>query len=114
MLELTLQFDQSSYAPQAEVLATLRLTNASGQPQLVNARLALNSPGMPAAFRDVYLEFSQAPVPPIWSVMIRIGEPEEADFRTLAPGEAMEHRYPLRQYYDLPPGRYTVQAAYEN
>ncbi len=114
MLDLTLQFDQRTYAAQAEILATMRLTNTGSQPELVNARLAFNSPGMPPVFREVHLAFTEATSPAPWVVMIRIGEPEDVDFKTLAPGQSAEHTYNLRQYYNLKPGHYTVQATYEN
>ena len=116
MLELKLNLGQGTFHAGEEMGATVTLRNAGGEPVMVNARLALNTAFAPAEYREVAIVISDphgAPV--LFEAKVNIGSPADRDFKTLQPGESVEHRYDLAAYYDLQkPGTYTMQAIYHN
>lgn len=116
MLELTLSFDQASYAVGTPIAARVTLRNAGPEPALVNTRLALNRSSAPRDFRDVSLVITTASGDRLdFLPKVNIGTPKDSYFKSLAPGEAVERSYALQDYFRLDqPGSYTAQATYQN
>jgi hypothetical protein len=116
MLELKVSLGQGPFHAGEEMGATVTLRNAGSEPVTVNGRLALNAAFAPKDYRDVALLVSDpqgAPVP--FEAKVNIGSPAARDFKTLQPGEAVQHRYDLASFYDLQkPGTYSLQAVYQN
>ena len=95
---------------------TLRLSNVSKKPLVVNARLAVNDVAEPAAFREVTFTVARAGQPPLpFRLDIKIGAATARDARRLPPGAAVTKTVDLAKYFELSgAGSYTVQAEYAN
>lgn len=115
MLNLTLSLPQRTFGLDDDVPLTVILHNQGSAPQLVNARLALNAPTAPAAFRELTLRVAHAGGELLaLNVRINLGAPREGDFRLLEPGQQVEKHLQLRSYYALRAGSYTLQAIYQS
>lgn len=112
---LLISLEELHYGPDQPVPLAVTLLNPGDSAVFVNARLALNTPFAPALFREVTLQIARTGAEALpFDARINIGAPREGDFRLLLPGEQVEKRYQLRNYYDLQPGTYSVQAVYQN
>ena len=116
MLTLELDLDQDIYQPGAPVTVDLTLANTGPDPALVKSRLALNAPLVPAAFRDIaFVVTDPAGSALAFNARVNVGLPKAKDFKDLAAGEIIVREYAIDQFYTLAgPGRYTVQAVYQN
>jgi len=116
MLELTLDFNQTKFAPGEPINGVVRLRNVGPEPIPVNGRLAINTPYAPEEMRDIAFTVSgPAGANLDFQIKVNVGEPAESDFKTLQPGEVIEKRYDLARYYELvQPGTYSVRAEYQN
>ncbi len=83
---------------------------------LTNRRLALNySDALPEECEVKFLIHDSAGVELPFTSRVNIGHPEDRHFAELGPGQQLEREYPLGRTYPLTaPGRYTVQALYQN
>jgi hypothetical protein len=108
MLKLALQLETLSQVK-------LSLVNDGQEPLLVNGRLAINAPYSPEPFREIgFVITDQDGAEADFLARINIGFPQDANFITLEPGQAVDREVDLTAYYQLEPGRYTVVATYEN
>src|SRR6185503_15905038 len=116
MLTLELELDEDTYRPGTPVIGDLILGNAGPDPAVVKSRLAINAPLAPAAFRDVaFVVTDPAGSALEFNAWVNVGLPKARDFRDLAAGEIIVREYAIDQFYALAgPGRYTVQAVYQN
>ena len=116
MIELTLVLDQTAYRAPARPRATIRITNAGAMPQVVNKRFALNY-GDAAGYEcevKLFIRNSAGDELP-FTARVNIGDPTDRHFVELGPGQSLEREYDLARTYDLTaPGRYTIQALYQN
>jgi hypothetical protein len=92
------------------------LTNRCDHPLVVNRRLILNDPAVPAEYGDVYLSVKG---PPAYqnrvTFSVRVGPPRDEDFGLLMTGGSFSRSYLLLHYESLHlPGVYQVQVTYRN
>ncbi len=116
MLELTLNLNKAQFAAGEPITGRITLRNAGSDAVKVNGRLALNTPYAPEEMREIAFALSDPSGAPLdFQAKVNIGAPRDNQFKTLAPGEAIERSYNLAAYYDLAkPGTYAVQAVYQN
>lgn len=116
MIEFTLTLDQSAYRAPAQPRATIRLTNAGDAAEIVNKRFALNySDAAPYECEIKLMIHNGAGDELPFTSRVNIGDPADRHFAELAPGQSLAREYALERTYDVSsPGRYTIQALYQN
>ena len=116
MLELTLNVTAAKFSPGEPVTVKVALRNAGSEAVKVNSRLALNTPYAPAYMREITFRLMDPDGAPLeFQAKVNVGTPADDEFKTLQPGVSIEETYDLASYYDLDkPGRYAVQAIYQN
>lgn len=96
--------------------ALIRLTNNSAETMLVNGRMLLAPEEYPSRINELALLVDGPPESFNMKVFhVNAGEAQPENFTLLQPGEYIEKRYALKDYfyYDQP-GRYTIKASYHN
>jgi hypothetical protein len=116
MLDLNLNFAKDSYRAGEPVEGTFTLRNSGAEPALVNARLGINSPYVPAQFRDLTVNVVAPSGDPLAFVArVNMGSPADQDFKLLQPGESVHGTFAINDFFELEqPGAYQVQATYHN
>jgi hypothetical protein len=116
MLTLTLTAEKETYSTGEPLLVKVVLSNTGPDPVVVNARMSLNAPFTPSAFREISFELTDPDGGPVvFEARINRGFPNVEDFQALDPGEQIERAYRLDTYHDLAgPGRYRARAVYQN
>lgn len=112
-LELEVRVDPAQAPVSAPMTVTAVLRNAAEEPQVVNHRLLLNSPG---AAGEVWLELSG---PESWrnraGFRIRAGRAPAEFYVELGPGESVEHSWDLTEYATTDAaGEYELTLTYHN
>jgi hypothetical protein len=116
VIELTLTLDQAAYSAPARPRATIRIANSGAAALIVNKRFALNYSD--AADYECEVKFfirnSAGDELPFTS-RVNIGDPADRHFVELGSGQGLEREFDLARTYDVSgPGRYTIQALYQN
>jgi hypothetical protein len=116
MLSLSLTLDKPDYAMTDAITAKVILLNKGSETLKVNRRLLLNYLGAPKVFCEVsFIITNSANSKVPFAARVNASEPEDADFTELGPQQSIEESYLLRQFFRLDePGRYTLQAIYQN
>ncbi|HQX10612.1 MAG TPA: hypothetical protein PLG23_09270 [Thermoflexales bacterium] len=116
MIELTLTLDQTTYPAPAQPRATIRLANVGDTAQIVNKRFALNYSDAAAYECEIKLMIHNNAGDELpFTSRVNIGDPADRHFAELGPGQSLAREYALARTYDVStPGRYTIQALYQN
>jgi len=116
MIEFTLTLDQSAYRAPAQPRATIRLANAGDAAVIVNKRFALNYSDAASYECEIKLMIHTSAGDELpFAARVNIGDPADRHFTELAPGQSLAREYALERTYDVSaPGRYTIQALYQN
>ena len=116
MIELTLTLDQTTYPAPAQPRATIRLKNTGDAAQIVNKRFALNYSDAASYECEVKLFIRNSAGDELpFAARVNIGDPADRHFAELGPGQSLAREYALERTYDVSaPGRYTIQALYQN
>ena len=116
MIELTLVLDQTAFQAPAHPRATIRLTNSGAAAEIVNKRFALNYSDAAPYECEVKLMIRNSAGDELpFAARVNIGDPADRHFAELGPGQSLAREYALERTYDVSaPGRYTIQALYQN
>lgn len=80
----------------------LTLLNEGKNPVWVNKRMAVNSPNVPMAFREIWFAVEDADKKKLdFMCKIKIGFAKNEDYVTLPPGESISREFNLKQCYRL-------------
>jgi hypothetical protein len=96
------------------VLIHVALHNRGSAPVTVNRRMLVNYPSAPQVELALDVE-SDGGTKHDFQAKIRVGDPSDDDFVSLAPGDRLVERVDLGDSYGVvAPGKYTVKARYGN
>ena len=107
---------QTTSARASQPRATIRLVNAGDAAIIVNKRFALNYSDAAAYECEIKLMIHNPAGDELpFTSRVNIGDPADRHFAELGPGQSLAREYALERTYDVSaPGRYTIQALYQN